>query len=186
MVWSSGSGFGSGFRHRVQSRVQVRGSVQDSGPSRLAVRFGVRLRFGRGAKYELRTGAHRGGGFGFGFRAVREGRGGSGSGSGSDPGSSSGSGLGSGSTLAILVSTRVPSLVWSSGLGFGSGFGSRICSGLPVQGSAQQSGVWVRGSVHSGPEFGLQVRASVQGSGPEFGLEFRFGVRFRVQVPSSV
>ena len=33
---------------------------------------------------------------------------------------------------------------------------------------------------------GVQVRASTQGSGPEFGLEFRFGLRFRVRVPSSV
>ena len=33
---------------------------------------------------------------------------------------------------------------------------------------------------------GVQVRASTQGSGPEVGLEFRFGLRFRVRVPSSV
>ena len=54
--------------------------------------------------------------------------------------------------VRFRIWARVPTLVWSSGPGFGS-LVSRVRSGV-------------------------QVRVSVQGSGPEFGLEFRFGVQF--------
>ena len=52
------------------------------------------------------------------------------------------------------------------------------CSFSARQASGRGSRVWS----------GVRVQGSVQGSGPEFSLEFGFGVRIRVQarVPSSV
>ena len=87
-----------------------------------------------------------------------------------------GFGLGTGSKFGSRADGQclVPSLTWSSGLGFGvavpssvlslgSGFGSGLGSGRRVQS-------------------GVQVRCSIQVSGgrAELGLEFGFRVRFRV------
>ena len=96
---------------------------------------------------------------------ARGGGSGSGSGSGSGRGRGSGSGTSSGGVQvqsSVPGSSRGAELVLSAGSEFGGG--------------VRWSRVWS----------GVQVRASVQGSGPEFGLEFRFGLRFRVRVPSSV
>ena len=65
--------------------------------------------------------------------------------------------------VRVRFRVRFPSLVWTSG-----------------SGSQLWSGVRVRGSVHAGPEFGLELiwvrvlvrRSGVRFTGAEFGLEF--------------